>query len=239
MAMLMPFLLALVTLGAGDAAAASREPAPDRWTDERAAMVRDQIKARGVADERVLDAMRDVPRHEFVPADQRRDAYDDTPLPIGEGQTISQPYIVAAMTELLELGSDSSVLEIGTGSGYQAAVAARLAKHVYTLEIRPALADQAASRLRQLKVDNVTVRAADGYFGWSARAPYDGILVTAAASHIPPALVQQLKPGGRMVIPVGSPYTVQRLMLVTKDKAGAVSTRNLFPVRFVPLTGGH
>ena len=172
-----------------------------------------------------------------MPAELRHRAYSDRPLPIGHAQTISQPYIVALMTEALRLSADSRVLEIGTGSGYQAAVLALLARHVYSIEIVPELAHRAAATLARLNVANVTTRAGDGYYGWPAAAPFDGIVVTAAGSHVPPPLVKQLKPGGRMVIPVGTAFAVQYLMLVEKGTDGRVRTRQLLPVRFVPLTG--
>jgi protein-L-isoaspartate(D-aspartate) O-methyltransferase len=187
----------------------------------------------------VIEALRKVPRHEFVPADQRAHAYENRPLPIGHGQTISQPYIVALMTDLLELSPDDVVLEIGTGSGYQAAVAVELAKSVYTIEIIEELGRQAGQRLKQLGYANVEVKLGDGYYGWEAHAPYDAIIVTAAASHIPPALIQQLRPGGKMVIPIGTMFLTQHLMLVEKNTDGTVRTRQVAPVQFVPLTGAH
>ena len=187
----------------------------------------------------VLDVMAEVPRHAFVPEALRDRAYDDRPLPIGYGQTISQPYIVALMTDLLEVDGDDVVLEVGTGSGYQAAVLARIVKHVYTIEIVPPLADRAKGRLAEVGYANVTVRTGDGYYGWPAHAPFDGIVVTAASSHIPPPLVAQLRPGAKMVIPVGAPFLVQHLVLVEKDLDGKVTTRLMLPVAFVPLTGGH
>jgi protein-L-isoaspartate(D-aspartate) O-methyltransferase len=212
---------------------------PKSRRDERLRMVKDQIARRDVDDPDVLEAMRVVSRHAFVPERYQRQAYHDTPLPIGEGQTISQPYIVAKMTELLRLDPQSRVFELGTGSGYQAAVAARLAEHVYTMEIHRKLADRAAGVLDALGIENVTVRQGDGYYGWPGKAPFDAIIVTAAATHIPPPLVEQLRLGGRMVIPVGPAFATQRLMVVTKSLDGHVTTRALFPVRFVPVTGGH
>jgi len=190
-------------------------------------------------DPRVLDALGRVPRHEFVPADLQSRAYENRPLPIGYGQTISQPYIVALMTDLAALQPGGRVLELGTGSGYQAAVAAALGTRVYTIEIVPELGESARARLARLSVREVTVRVGDGYEGWPEHAPFDAILVTAAASHIPPPLVRQLAPGGRMVIPVGSPFSPQQLTVVEKSAEGAVRTRQLLPVLFVPLTGGH
>jgi protein-L-isoaspartate(D-aspartate) O-methyltransferase len=191
----------------------------------------------GGLDPSVLAAMREVPRHELVPENVRPAAYDNRPLPIGHGQTISQPLIVALMTDLAQPDKDDVVLEVGTGSGYQAAVLSRLVDRVYSIEIVEPLARQAKERLHGLGYHNVTVRQGDGYHGWPEHAPFDAILVTAAASHIPPPLVGQLKPGGRMVIPVGPAFMAQNLMLVEKDPTGKVSTRVLLPVSFVPLTG--
>jgi protein-L-isoaspartate(D-aspartate) O-methyltransferase len=191
---------------------------------------------RAALSSRVMQALRTVPRHRFVPAELQREAYANRPLPIGHGQTISQPYIVALMTDLLRVDADDVVLEVGTGSGYQAAILSPLVKQVYTVEIVEPLARQATARLRALGYRNVSVQHADGYEGWKAAAPFDAIIVTAAATHIPPPLVQQLKPGGRMVIPVGGPFATQSLMLVEKTAAGKVRTREVLPVRFVPLT---
>ena len=185
----------------------------------------------------VIAAMGRVPRHQFVPERERDAAYDDRPLPIGYGQTISQPYIVALMSDLLAVGPGDSVLEVGTGSGYQAAVLAELGAHTYTIEIVPELGRAAAQRLDRQGYAEVEARIGDGYYGWEVRGPFDAIVVTAAASHVPPPLVRQLKPGGRMVIPVGDPFTVQQLMLVTKNEDGSTQIRQLLPVRFVPLTG--
>ena len=193
----------------------------------------------GDIDAAVLAAMREVPRHELVPADMRGSAYADRPLPIGHGQTISQPYIVALMTSLAKPAKHHVVLEVGTGSGYQAAVLSRLAAHVYSIEIVAPLAQEAARRLKELGYNNVTVRQGDGYKGWPEHAPFDAIVVTAAASHVPSPLVEQLKPGGRMIIPVGATSVTQNLMLVEKDQGGRVHTRNVLPVRFVPLTGAN
>lgn len=191
---------------------------------------------RRVLDPRVMNAMRTIPRHEFVPANLRGSAYDNRPLPIGHGQTISQPYIVALMTDLLKIDANDVVLEVGTGSGYQAAVLSPLVKTVHTVEIIEPLAKQATERLRRLGYKNVSVYHADGYEGLKAAAPYDAIIVTAAATHIPPPLIAQLKPSGRMIIPVGGPFATQSLMLVEKTKAGRVRTQQVLPVRFVPLT---
>jgi protein-L-isoaspartate(D-aspartate) O-methyltransferase len=186
-----------------------------------------------------MQVMGQVPRHAFVPPEQQANAYENRPLPIGHGQTISQPYIVALMTDLLKPRAGDKVLEIGTGSGYQAAVLAGLVRQVDTIEIIQELAGSAKERLQQQGYDNVTVRRADGYYGWPERAPYDGIVVTAAAGQIPPPLVRQLKPGGRMVIPVGSRFMVQQMVLVNKAADGTITTKQLMPVMFVPLTGEH
>lgn len=188
---------------------------------------------------RVLDAMGSVPRHEFVPSGLKHLAYANRPLPIGYGQTISQPYIVAVMTALLEVDNDDSVLEVGTGSGYQAAVLAELVHRVYSIEIIPELAQRTQKQLRRLGYDNIETRVGDGYYGWEEHAPFDAIIVTAAASHIPPPLLRQLKPTGRMVIPVGGPFLTQQLMLVHKTAEGRVKTRQVLPVAFVPLKGKH
>lgn len=209
-----------------------------RYRAQRLAMVAHQIAAQGVKDSATLAAMRAVPRHAFVPTEHRARAYEDHPLPIGYGQTISQPYVVAYMTELIKPRPGMRILEVGTGSGYQAAILAAIGCEVYTVEIVEALAAGAERRLAQLGFGNVTVRHADGHFGWAEAAPFDAILVTAAAGYIPPLLIEQLKPGGRLVIPVGSVYGVQNLILVEKDEAGELRTRNLLPVRFVPLLKG-
>lgn len=205
--------------------------------DERERMVQEQIAARGVEDALVLDAMRHVPRHLFVPARYAGRAYADYPLPIGQGQTISQPYIVAFMTELLEVEPGDRILEIGTGSGYQAAVLTELTPYVYTIEIIEALGEQAAERLESLGYETVGAKIGDGYFGWAEHAPFDGIIVTCAAGHIPPPLLEQLKPGGRMVIPVGRVYEIQYIVRVTSDEEGKIRSQRLLPVRFVPMTG--
>jgi protein-L-isoaspartate(D-aspartate) O-methyltransferase len=205
------------------------------YASARTEMVREQIQARDIEDPEILDAMRRVPRHLFVPAAERRHAYRDTPLPLSQGQTISQPYIVALMTQLARPRATDRVLEIGTGSGYQSAILAELVEHVYTIEIEPELARTAATRLRDLGYDNVTVRHGDGYAGWSEHAPFDAILVTAAPEQVPQALVDQLREGGRMIVPVGAVHAVQQLRLIEKDASGNVSTRNIAPVRFVPL----
>lgn len=186
----------------------------------------------------VMAAMARVPRHKFVPPDEVPYAYENRPLPIGYGQTISQPYIVALMTDLTQVGPGDVVLEIGTGSGYQAAILAELAQAVYTMEIIEPLAVQAGERLGRLGYAKVQARLGDGYHGWPEHGPYDAILVTAAASHVPPPLIAQLKAGGRMVIPVGAPFMIQYLLLIEKAGDGSVSTRQVLPVRFVPLVGG-
>lgn len=217
---------------------------PEDFTAQRAALieeVRDYARRDDPAgiDEAVLKAMMRVERHEFVPQKGRSQAYRNHPLPIGYGQTISQPYIVALMTDLLKISPDDSILEIGTGSGYQAAVLAELAKRVYSIEIVEPLARQVKDRLSRQGYGNVTTRLGDGYYGWEEYAPFDSIIVTAAASHVPPPLVEQLKPGGRMVIPVGGAFQVQFLLLIEKSPEGEVTSRQITAVRFVPLTGGH
>jgi len=211
-------------------------PPDTSWEYEalRRQMVQEQIEARGVEDPAVLEAMRSVPRHRFAPEHPPRLTYTDRPLPIGHGQTISQPYIVARMTEIVRPAPTDRALEIGTGSGYQAAVLAEVVDSVYTVEIIPALADTARERLRRLGYDNVVVRTADGFKGWPERAPFDVIVVTAAPERIPPPLKRQLAEGGRMIIPVGPSGRTQRLTLVTKTD-GTISTRELTPVRFVPF----
>jgi protein-L-isoaspartate(D-aspartate) O-methyltransferase len=201
-------------------------------------MVDTQIRRRGITDQDVLDAMEAVPRHEFVPDYLQNQAYADHPLPIGHGQTISQPYIVALMTELLELQPTDRVLEIGTGSGYQAAILAQIVAEVYTVEIVEPLAVQARERLARLGYDNLFTLHADGYYGWEEHAPYDAIIVTAAPDHIPPALVRQLNDGARLVIPVGPPGGYQALWQITKD-GDQIKKRNVTGVLFVPLTGEH
>ena len=190
-------------------------------------------------DERVLDALRKVPRHEFVPDTQWPYAYENRPLPIGHGQTISQPYIVAIMTHLLKPQKTDRILEIGTGSGYQAAILAELVDSVYSIEIIEKLAEKSAADLNRTGYKNIHTRTGDGYYGWETEAPFDGIIVTAAASHIPPPLIRQLKPGGRMIIPVGGHFMMQYLILVSKETDGKVTTRQMLPVAFVPLTGRH
>jgi protein-L-isoaspartate(D-aspartate) O-methyltransferase len=230
------------------AAGLASSHAQDRFASERQRMVREiegtQLAVAGEAGQRTLDpkvmaVMSKVERHRFVRAELTGEAYDNRPLPIGHGQTISQPYIVALMTHLMRTNRGNRVLELGTGSGYQAAVLAELVKEVYTMEIIEPLGRQAAERLAQLGYRNVEVRIADGYYGWPEHAPFDSIIVTAAGSHVPPALVKQLKPGGRMVIPVGTSFLTQHLMLIEKQADGSVTTRQILPVSFVPLTGSH
>jgi protein-L-isoaspartate(D-aspartate) O-methyltransferase len=197
-------------------------------------MVTRQIENRDIRDTATLSAMRKVKRHLFVPEQSVNNAYDDGPVPIGYGQTISQPYIVAYMTELIHLKQGYKVLEIGTGSGYQAAILAEIADSVFTIEIIPELGNAAAERLKNLGYSNAFVKIGDGYYGWEQHAPYDAIIVTAASEYIPPPLLDQLKDGGRMVIPIGSPFMVQWLMLVEKD-GEKITTSSLIPVRFVPF----
>ena len=222
--------------------------ASDPYAQKRAAMIK-EIEAdvrygygnleKDDLDEKVIQALKKVPRHEFVPRYMQQAAYENRALPIGHGQTISQPYIVAIMTNLLKLGENDKVLEIGTGSGYQIAVLAELVKKAYRIAIIEPLGLEAKERLQRLGYDNIELKIGDGYYGWEEHAPFDAIIVTAAASHIPPPLIKQLKPGGRMLVPVGSRFTVQELLLVEKSETGEVSTRQLLPVAFVPLTGKH
>jgi protein-L-isoaspartate(D-aspartate) O-methyltransferase len=224
--------LSIVALSACSAAPAASPPAGPEAARER--MVRDQIEGRGIKDPLTLGAMRDVPRHLFVPSASADQAYGDFPLPIGQGQTISQPYIVAFMTEALGLRGGESVLEIGTGSGYQSAVLSRIAGKVHTIEIVPELAEEARARLERLGYRNVAVRAGDGYAGWPEAAPFDAIIVTAAAPRIPEPLKEQLVDGGRLVLPVGDEY--QELIVVTR-RGASFDERRVLPVRFVPMTG--
>ena len=207
----------------------------DAYKGLRENMVKNQIEARNVYNAATLKAMRTVPRHEFVPSDMRAYAYEDRPLAIGNGQTISQPYIVAFMTSVIKPRPEHKVLEIGTGSGYQAAVLAEIVSEVYTIEIIPALAEEAEKKFKALNYQNIHTRVGDGYHGWPEEAPFDAIVVTAAPDKIPAPLIEQLKEGGKLVIPVGPKYSVQSLQLVTR-KNGKTTTTNLFPVRFVPFT---
>jgi protein-L-isoaspartate(D-aspartate) O-methyltransferase len=211
----------------------------DRWRDARERLVDEALVPQGITDSLTLAAMRAVPRHEFVPADQQPRAYEDTPLPIGHEQTISQPAVVAFMTQVINPRPGLRVLEVGTGSGYQAAVLAETGARVWTVEIFRALADEARARLQRLGYGGVQVRHGDGYAGWPEVAPFDAIVVTAGADSIPPPLVRQLAPGGRLVMPVGDPWTDQRLVLLQKDASGRVASQDLLPVRFVPLLRGE
>jgi len=213
------------------------KPRSSEFVRQRLDMTAQQIESRGVKDAAVVAAMQQVPRHWFVPDRFRHAAYDDRPLPIGHDQTISQPYIVAFMTDSLDLEADSRVLEIGTGSGYQAAVLAEITPHVYTIEIVKPLAERAAAVFTQRGYDSIQSRIGDGYQGWPEHAPFDAIIVTCAPERIPPKLIEQLKPGGRMCIPVGTEKGVQELVLVTKQKDGQLDRQHLLPVRFVPMTG--
>ena len=237
LALLAGFAAALPAAFAADEFAAQRQA----LMDDIAAVARDTAAETGrrAFDPRVMAVLGAVPRHRFVPPDQVHAAYRNRPLPIGYGQTISQPYIVALMTDLMNVQPDHVVLEIGTGSGYQAAILAELAQTVCTIEIVEPLAREAGERLRALGYAKVRTKAGDGYYGWEDCGPFDAIMVTAAASHVPPPLVRQLKPGGRMVIPVGPPFLAQHLMLVEKRADGTILTRQILPVAFVPLTGKH
>ena len=228
-------LLAFSCRGSDGMPGKSSPGAGDAEAGKRARMVDTQIAARGVRDARVLAAVREVPRHLFVDPSQRAQAYEDHPLPIAGNQTISQPYIVALMTQLLELQANARVLEIGTGSGYQSAVLGKCALEVYSIEILPELARSAAAKLKDLHYDNVTVKEGDGYRGWPEHAPFDGIIVTAAPARIPQPLLDQLAPGGRMVIPVGGFF--QELKVFSKDADGKITEKDIIPVRFVPMTG--
>ena len=210
--------------------------AGDLYALKRQQMVERDIRDRGLGDPVVLKVMGKVPRHLFVDESLRSQAYEDNPLPIGEGQTISQPYVVALMTAALRLGSGDRVLEIGTGSGYQAAVLAEIVKEVYTIEIRKSLADKAAEKLAELGYRNVQVKWGDGYFGWEEHAPFDAIIITAAANHIPPSLIKQLKEGGRLIVPLGSTVYFQALTLATKRR-GELDIEQMSPVAFVPMIG--
>lgn len=227
-------VLVTVLLCAAVSPSARRE---DPALEKRLSMVRDQIEREGISDSRVLSAMREVPRHLFVPPEYRPMAYESRPLPIGEGQTISQPYVVAFMTEILRLKPGDRVLEVGTGSGYQAAIAAKLAGEVYTVEIFPSLADRARANLESLGYRNIFVRQGDGYYGWEEKAPFDAVIVTCAGGHIPPPLIRQLRTGGRMIMPIGGPFMTQNLVFVDKRADGSLSQRNVLPVVFVRLLG--
>jgi protein-L-isoaspartate(D-aspartate) O-methyltransferase len=207
----------------------------DPYKKKREELVSQSIEKRGIKDKDVLKSMYTVKRHMFVPESSISSAYDDRPLSIGYGQTISQPYVVAYMTQVIEPKPEHKVLEIGTGSGYQAAVLAEIVKEVYTIEIISQLGDAAAARLKKLGYENIVLKIADGYFGWAEHGPYDAIVVTAAAEFVPPPLIEQLKEGGKIIIPIGSPFTNQTLMLVEK-KGKKITTKSLLPVVFVPFT---
>jgi len=213
-------------------------PQEDKYFKTREEMVNDQIESRGISNQPTLDAMKKVSRHKFVPPNLLDRAYDDGPLPIGYGQTISQPYIVAYMTAVIDPKPDNKVLEIGTGSGYQAAVLAEIIDSVFTIEIVAELYRSSEKRLKELGYKNVLCKNADGYYGWKKYAPFDAIIVTAAAEYIPPPLIEQLKDGGKMIIPVGSPFLNQTLILVEKN-GEEITTTSLLPVRFVPFTRGN
>jgi len=212
-------------------------PQEDKYTGTREKMVEDQVESRGISNQLTLDAMKKVPRHKFVPPNLLDRAYDDGPLPIGYGQTISQPYIVAYMTAAIDPQPGQKILEIGTGSGYQAAVLAEIIDSVFTIEIVTELYKSSEKRLKELGYKNVLCKNADGYYGWKKYAPFDAIIVTAAAEYIPPPLIEQLKDGGKMIIPVGSPFLNQTLILVEKN-GEEITTTSLLPVRFVPFTRG-
>ena len=231
-------LAALAGAGAGAADPEALRAAMVRVVAEDVRASADYLGADRL-DPRVLDALGRVPRHAFVPPDARDQAYENRPLPIGWGQTISQPYIVAVMTHLLALDPGDRVFELGTGSGYQAAILAELGAEVFTMEIIEPLGERAAETLREQGYAGVSARVGDGYDGWPGRAPFDAIIVTAAGDHVPPPLIQQLRPGGRLVMPVGSRFLTQQLTLVEKGEDGSLSSRALLPVQFVPLTGGH
>jgi len=212
-------------------------PQADKYTGTREKMVEDQIESRGISNQLTLDAMKKVPRHKFVFSNMIDVAYDDGPLPIGYGQTISQPYIVAYMTAVIDPKPGQKILEIGTGSGYQAAVLAKIVDSVFTIEIITELSNSSQKKLKELGYKNVFCKNADGYYGWEKYAPFDAIVVTAAAEHIPPPLIKQLKDGGKMIIPVGSPFLNQSLILVERN-GEEITTTSLLPVRFVPFTRG-
>ena len=212
-------------------------PQDDKYAGTRESMVKEQIKDRGITNQSTLNAMKKVPRHKFVPPNLLDRAYDDGPLPIGYGQTISQPYIVAYMTEVIDPKPGQKILEIGTGSGYQAAVFAEIVDSVFTIEIVTELYKSSEKRLKELGYKNILCKNADGYYGWKKYAPFDAIIVTAAAEYIPPPLIEQLKDGGKMIIPVGSPFLNQTLIFVEKN-GEEITTTSLLPVRFVPFTRG-
>ncbi|NOZ19715.1 MAG: protein-L-isoaspartate(D-aspartate) O-methyltransferase [Planctomycetes bacterium] len=229
-------LIALVCLFNGSCLAQETTPTEEEFRKLRMEMVDQLVYEYGIKDKRVIEAMRKVPRHKLVPLDMRPHAYEDRPLPIGEGQTISQPYIVALMTQLLDLKGGEKVLEVGTGSGYQAAVLAEIVGHVYTIEIVEPLAKRAEKDLKELGYKNITVKCGDGYQGWKEHAPFDAVIVTAAPEHVPQPLIDQLKEGGRLVIPVGPQWVGQDIVRLTKTKDG-VKEEKVLAVRFVPMTG--
>ncbi len=231
---ILPPIIAILVVSLMVSACGATEPAT--FEQMRENMVEKQLIDRGIRNRRVLEAMRSVPRHEFVPKALQNQAYYDSPLPIGHRQTISQPYIVAFMTEKLDPEAGDRVLEIGTGSGYQAAVLSRLVKEVYTIEIVEPLARSAAAALKRAGCKNVFVRAGDGYLGWPEKAPFDAIIVTAAPDHVPKPLVEQLKEGGKMAIPIGAEFQIQTLKVFTKQQ-GILVLESALPVRFVPMTG--
>ena len=235
-ALLLTLLILCSWAGAVEYAAMRRQMIREIESDVRETSIYLDKRA---LDPRVMAVMAQLPRHLFVPEQQRPHAYENRPLGIGHGQTISQPYIVALMSDLLRVEPGHRVLELGTGSGYQAAVLAQLGAEVYTIEIIEPLGKQAAERFATLGYRNIASRIGDGYYGWESQAPFDAIMVTAAADHVPAPLIGQLKPGGRMVIPIGGGFQVQQLMLIEKLKDGGIKTRQLLPVRFVPLTGSH
>ena len=225
------FLTILPNLISADSITDSSE-----YTKARYALVRSFIESQGISDPAVLTAMREVPRHAFVPKEMLSAAYKDRPLPIGEGQTISQPYVVALMTASLGLTGTDRVLEVGTGSGYQAAILARIAKEVYTIEIKERLHQRATAKLRELKFNNIQTRHGDGYYGWKEAAPFDAIMITAAVNHIPPPLLEQLKDGGKLILPLGDPFLFQNLTLVIKQ-GDDFTVNQITGVLFVPMTG--
>jgi len=238
---LISLMLSITLKDYGNMDAIAKDKEEEKFLQLRAAMVKNQIAdppdyREPVTDRNIISAMLSVPRHKFVKPGQVSRAYGDYPLPIGYGQTISQPYIVALMTELLDIKPTHKVLEVGTGSGYQAAILSCLVKKVYTVEIVESLGRQASERLKKHNYDNVRVKIADGYYGWGENAPYDRIIVTCAATLVPPPLLQQLRPGGKMCIPVGSQYAVQYLTMVEKSEKGEIRMKKKLPVRFVPLT---
>jgi protein-L-isoaspartate(D-aspartate) O-methyltransferase len=229
-------MIAVILFAVAGAGASETLGDTGRFRDAREQMVRRQIESRGISDWQVLDAMRKVLRHQFVSERLQPQAYEDHPLPIGEGQTISQPYIVALMTESLDLKPHHRVLEIGTGSGYQAAILAEIVSEVYTMEIKPALHQVATAALKRMNYSRVFTRCADGYFGWPESAPFDAVMITAAIDHIPPPLLEQLKVGGRLILPLGNPFSYQNLTVVTKTEK-EYTVKQVLGVLFVPMTG--